>query len=1008
MLNKQAVNINFSQGLNTKADPKQVSMGQFLVLENSVFDKAGLLKKRNGFGPLSTLPIVPKLVTTFNDGLTAIGSSLYSYSQSARKWVNKGSLQLTTLETLPLARASTNQTFGDAVVASNGLVCTTFIDVLPSGSTYKYSVADSATGQVIVSPTAITATSGTINSSPRVFLLGNYFVIAFGTTTGHIQYIGVSTGNPEVATTAADITTSYAAATTISWDALNVNDTLYFAYNSTGGGQAIKVAALPSNLGAVIGPLVYSTQIGTMVSLAADYTNPIIPTIYVNYYDAGGSTGYSFCVTPQVHLLRNAVQWTSTAGILNIASTAQSGSCNIYYENGDTYTWGNASHSISKINVDAAGTVGSPSTVARSVGLASKAFLYNGTSYMLSAYSSTYQPTYFLIDDSGNVISKLAYSNGGGYLTTGLPNITVQGSVISIAYRIKTLIQSTNKGTDLSTSVPVNPVYSQTGINLAIFNLNVSDISTAEIGGTLNISGGLTWMFDGVKPTEQGFNLWPDDINVTTDGGGGAGSIAAGTYYYQVCYEWTDNNGNIYRSAPSLPTKIVVAAGTSTNTIKVPSLRLTYKSNVSIVVYRWSAAQPIYYAIKSPGTTPTLSDPTTNSVTITDTLADASIIGNPIIYTTGGVVENIGAPASKVLTLFNNRLFLITAEDRNLAWYSKQVIESTPVEMSDLLTQYIAPSTGAQGSTGPTDATVPMDDKIIYFKNSALYYVAGIGPDNTGANNQFSDPVFISSVVGSDNQNSIIFIPAGIMFQSDKGIWLLGRDLSTSYIGAPVETYTQNARVVSAVAIPDTNQVRFTMDSGITLMYDYFYNQWGTFTNIPAISSTLFNNLHTYVDSYGRVFQETPDEYLDNSSPVLIGFTTGWGNLAGLQGYQRFYQMLLLGEYLSPFKLNVQIAYDYNPAVVQQTVVKPINYSPAWGDDATWGSGQFWGGQDPVFDPRIFPVRQRCQSFRLTVREIYDPSYGVAAGAGLTLSGIALVVGVKRGFRVQKAIKSYG
>ncbi len=151
------------------------------------------------------------------------------------------------------------------------------------------------------------------------------------------------------------------------------------------------------------------------------------------------------------------------------------------------------------------------------------------------------------------------------------------------------------------------------------------------------------------------------------------------------------------------------------------------------------------------------------------------------------MVENIGAPPTSVMTLFKSRLFLVDAEDKNLLWYSKQVIESTPVEMSDLFTLFVAPTIGAQGNTGPITALSSMDDKLIIFKKNAIYYLVGVGPDNTGASNDFSDPVFVTSTVGCDEQNSIVFTPNGLQFQSDKGIWLLGRDLSTTYIGSPVE-----------------------------------------------------------------------------------------------------------------------------------------------------------------------------------------------------------------------------
>ena len=265
-----------------------------------------------------------------------------------------------------------------------------------------------------------------------------------------------------------------------------------------------------------------------------------------------------------------------------------------------------------------------------------------------------------------------------------------------------------------------------------------------------------------------------------------------------------------------------------------------------------------------------------------DTLSDAQILGNSLIYTTGGVIENIGAPATAITTLFKSRLFLVDSEDKNLLWFSKQVIEAVPVEMSDLFTKYIAPTTSAQGATGPITALSAMDDKLIIFKKDAIYYITGTGPDNTGSNDDFSEPVFITSTVGCANPLSIVFSPRGLMFQSDKGIWLLGRDLSTSYIGADVEQF--NASVVqSAVNVPATNQVRFTLSTGETLMFDYYYSQWATFIGVPAISSTLFQGFHTYINSFGQVYQESPGTYLDGSRPVLMSFTTSWINTAGLR-----------------------------------------------------------------------------------------------------------------------------
>lgn len=1012
MLQKQSIDINFAQGLDEKTDPKRVQPGRFLALSNSVFTKAGLLTKRNGFGILSALSDASSLfLTTFNGNLTAIGNSISAYSSANKSWINKGAIKPIDLSVLSLIKSNTNQTQCDSVTASNNLICTVFSDINASTTTYKYVIADSVTGQNIIAPTLIPVASGVVTGSPRVFLLGSYFIIVFTnviSATSHLQYIAISTSNPTVVTTAADIASAYVSSTRLSWDGVVANSALYIGYNTTTGGQSIKVTYLNSAL-VVATAVTFASRIATIMSMTADISIPTAPIIYASFYDGAGSTAYTLAVDKNLNTVLAPTQYLSTGTIVNVTSSAIKGVNTILYEvtNAYSYDSGLPTNYIATKTVTQAGTVGSQTIIRRSVGLASKSAIIGSTIYVLSAYSSTPQPTYFLLDSTGTIYSKLAYGNGGGYLTKGLPNLFVIGNIAQVSYLIKDLVASVNKGTALAASVPIAAVYSQTGINLASFNVGVSTLTSAEIGANLNISGALTIAYDGYTPVEQGFHLWPDNVEVTTATGSGA--ITAQQYYYQVTYEWSDNQGNLFRSAPSIPVAITTTTSSSTNTINVPTLRVTSKTAnpVKIVVYRWSVAQQVYYQITSI-TSPTLNDTTTDSVAIVDALADSAIIGNNILYTTGGVIENIGMPATSNLTLFNDRLFFIYSEDRNLLGFSKQVIEATPVESSDLLTIYVAPSIGSQGSTGPMTAISAMDDKLIIFKANAIYYINGTGPDNTGSNSQYSDATFITSVIGCSNQNSIAFIPTGLVFQSDKGIWLLDRNLNTSYIGAPVETDTIGAVVESAIAIPGTTQIRFTMNTGITLMYDYFYSQWGSFSKIPAISSTLYQGMHTYLDSSGRVFQETAGIYLDNTSPVLMSFTTGWMNFAGFQGFERFYFMFLNGTYITPFNLYCSFAYNFNTSASQATRVIPENAPSTWGSLPLWGSGDVWGGKPNNFECRVFPEVQKCESFQVIVQELFDASYGVAAGAGLTLSGMNIVAGVKKGYRTSSAVKSFG
>lgn len=1085
-LEKQNLDLPFSQGLNTKSDPFRVPFGQFLSLKNTIFDVEGRLTKRNGYGPLASLPdSSSSFLTTFNNNLTALGDRFFAYSSGSKTWVDKGPLRSVDLSVLPLVRNNLSQVQADACVGGNGWILTAYTQTGEGNATYAYTISDSVTGQNIAGPREIENATG----SPRVYLLGNYFIIVYlaeVAATPRILFTAVNakTG-AEILTD--EISNTVSPSSSCPFDAVVVNNSLFIVWNGSDVGGAVRMTKVNSSL-IVFADIDYAGYEGNIFSLSADLSTPT-PVLYASFYDGGSGDAYAFAVNTSLDEVLAPTDLNAAGTWVNITSISDDGVCDIFYDVADTYTASNArTDRVERLSITQGGTVSAATVVARSVGLASKLFELEDMYYFLGAYGSTYQDTYFLLNEDGDVLSKLAYSNGGGFVNGGgLPSVNLDGNVARICYLRKNLLQAVNSNQLSSSRIEDqdSPIYAQTGVNLANFNIGTSDLGAAEIGNDLHITGGFVWMYDGVKPVEHGFHLFPDYVTADPDVTGGG--LSDQQYYYIAVYEWADNQGNLFRSAPSVPAGALpgsvtpytttsvfstgdtmlnvldaagfyvgqvitdtttggnIAAGTTITAvdydndtivisnpalgnsagspgdtlstsmtcavdIEIPTLRLTYKveNPVRIVLYRWSTAQQTYYQVTSI-TTPLLNDTSVDSVTYTDTQPDSEILGNNILYTTGGVIENIAAPAAAAMTLYKSRLVILDAEDRNSLWYSKQVIQGTPAEMSDLLTLYISPTVSAQGSTGPVTTLAALDDKLILFKENAAYYVVGNGPDNTGANNDFSEPIFITSTVGCTNQQSLVFIPSGLMFQSDKGIWLLGRDLSTKYIGAAVEEFTDEGVVQSAVNVPGTNQVRFTLDSGITLMYDYYYNQWGTFTNVPAISSTLYNGLHTYLDDRGRVFQETPGLYSDRSQPVLMSFTTSWMNLAGVQGFERAYEFFLLGNYISPHKLYLTVAYDYNPAPTQQSVITPDNAVNKWGSENLWGGGNAWGGEGGNVEQwRVFFARQKCQSFQIAMQEQFDASYGPTPGAGLTLSGLNIVIGAKKGRPTLKASRSVG
>lgn len=1114
---KQTVNINFSQGINTKVDPWQLPMGQFEELENSVFTKYGLLKKRNGYGRLPALTPSGSYLTTLNDNLVAVGNTVSAYSQSLGNWVTKGHLEPASLSVLPLIRNNVNQTQCDTAI-SNNLVCTVYTQTNTTTSSvvtsYLFAIADSTNGQNIVEPSAIPAlANGSITGSSRVYIIGGYFVIVsqvLVSATTSLQYVSIPIANPVNLVTnlpnvsAAQSVSSDSYVPTSSnpgWDGIAVNNDsdhlLVIAHNTTTGAQGVHVTFLSQQEIATNSPSTAiktfnnAAYIGSLVSICVDETvNPNI--FYVSFWNSSTSNGYTLAV----YISNNAIltqftpqQIISSVSVSNLASSATDGSCRVYSEVSNNYSYDSAvpSHFINGVTVSSAGVVGTPFVVARSIGLASKAFVVNGKSYFLATYQSTFQTTYFLINGSSStaaipvIVAKLAYQNGGGYLALGLPNISIDDNVASIPYLFKDDVEALNTLNDPQQTT-AGGIYSQLGINLVSFTIGTVSIDTVEIANNLHISGGYLSQFDGYLPVEHNFFVFPDSIEctynatstVTPTGTVTSGSkvitavssvagvapgmtitgtsipvgaivvlvgtttitisaAATGThvaetitiqgnivakpdgstninaYFYQVTYEWTDNQGLAYRSAPSIPVSVTTtgAASTGTITVNVPTLRLTQKvaNPVKIVIYRWSVSTEVYNQVTSI-VAPILNDTTIDSISFVDTLPDANVVGNNIIYTTGGVVPDFNAPSFDICTIFDTRVWTVSSEDPNVLFVSKQVIQGTPVEFSSLFTIYVAPNIGTTESTGPIRAVAPLDDKIILFKKNAIYYINGVGPNNLGSTapgcslGNYSQPTFITSVVGCVNQKSIVLTQDGLMFQSDKGIWLLSRDLRTSYIGDKVEEF--NSSVVNGSnVIPETNYVIFTLDTGEMLMYDYYVQQWGTFFGASSVSSCIYQGLHTLLDKFGNIFQETPGKYVDGSRPVLMRLTSSWFNVAALQGYERFYDFYILARYLSPHFLVCDVSYDYNESPLDSTLIYPGNFSPS--TPGPFGIPTPFGSPGQKEQWRFHAKQQLCQSFRISIQEVFNAAFqddiSGAAGAGFTMSGIACRIGIKKGTR---------
>jgi hypothetical protein len=429
----------------------------------------------------------------------------------------------------------------------------------------------------------------------------------------------------------------------------------------------------------------------------------------------------------------------------------------------------------------------------------------------------------------------------------------------------------------------------------------------------------------------------------------------------------------------------------------IPTLRLTAKQTfsnpVEVVTYRTQGNGSVLYRASSVAS-PTLNSTTADTVTFYDLVQDINLISAPSVYTTGSVLENISPGPVSCLTVHKNRVFALDTTDPLKIWFSKQVVPGSPVEFSDFLTE------NADPSGGDVTGIASMDDKLIVFKKTSIFYLTGTGPNSIGNDNDFN-LAQLPTDSGCSNPRSICLTPMGLMYQSLKGIMLLGRSLQVSYIGADVEGYN-NLTVTSAKLIENVNQVRFTLSSGLALVYDYLANQWSQFTNHSAVDATAYLDQYAYIQSGGKVMVETANLFTDDGAFIPLSLTTSWIQFAGLQGYQRVRRAMFIGDWSSPHNLLIDVAYDFDNTVAQSlNIAEPT--APTGTAIGFPFSFPINSGVGP-YQVLVHLANQKCEAISISLSESQNSPYG----EGLRLSGLTFEIGVKKGLRRVSAANSVG
>lgn len=952
-LAKSLIPILFQGGLDQKTAPKLSVPGSFAALENIVRRKTGQLEKRYGVTSLpktttagGTISAATGLTSYNNELILTAADGVYSYSESQQKWAKRSSVVPVGVERAKISGApSGSVTYFDLAYGDGVFVAL----VRDSTFTLRLYVIDEDSGNV----TQITS----VSASRVIYNNGTFYGFV---QSGSSVYVSTALSSAPTTWTSAVVAKTgtgsqfdvgLQGSNLVLMCGLQTSNFLHVTYLKSDGTAGGVANGLPGNAYTGSG-----TQTVTSVPhIVCDNTNGKLWALF-------HSTGVTRLVALTANLATSveAVVRASAASTTTISVTGAvgTGGALAIYEsiNMTVPATGN------EVRVGAASWPGSGAiTITTPVmkhgwaAAATRAFSVNGQAYCilnfrrygLTVTTEIPDPVSiagFIVDSAGAFV---AFVNNYDLNYTGtasaysLPNVPTDGTG-----RCAAILQS----------VPGTPTSSGGSnggwaVDLFKMDFNGTHVPTQQVGKNLYFGGGSLLMYDGAEVVEAGFTTPPVMYDAVL---GAAYSIA-----FALTFQWTDAQGQLHESAPT--PRYTLTQLPSTITIK--SLQATRKSNVKIALYTTEHDEPsgLMYLRQT-------YDNVATAVTQTIAFSTPGTNQYTLLYTTGGILDNVPSLPAQHITSHRERLWAGGLLESDQLWFSKYVVSGEPVHMND--TNVLAIET--QG--GPVVAIGSLDDKLVIFKRRRIYANFGQGPLDTGSQSDFQTPLLVTNDLGCTEARSVVSTPTGILFKSEKGIYMLSRGLAPSFVGAAVEDYNDET-ITSAVLIPDQNEVRFTTEAGPCLVYNYLFGTWSTFTNYAATGAVAIGTTYYHCKSDGTVCKEIVGQYDDDGDDIPMAIETGWLSMAGIQSYQRVYKFLLLGDLESDHTTRVKIAYDF-----ENTYNETIDFPTA--TNLTTSN----------FQVDVRPARQKCESIKLRIEDI-----DAAGGASFKLVAMTVQVGRKSG-----------
>jgi hypothetical protein len=1020
----QTVSLPFGAGIDTKSDPKMSDPPELLTAQDCIFTQKKRLIKRNGYIALPTgIPgggtlTAPQMVASYRNELLAAGvesagavpgQRLLSYSPSLTRWVDRGKYTsiapsktiISALDwnfyanQLGLAVGNFSPTF--AFAGNIGL----FVYTNPIGLTSYFTVKDLTTGASLEQDIALPYNAP---FQSQAILLGSsqLAVLTLSNGTFYLQLITVTALGAVIVEVPIPF---LAGALGTLFDIQTTSAGANLAYFSS----AFQIVIVSINPLGVFGSLqsFYPplTSINS-ISLTIDASG----NSWVFFAGVTGSApGYYYAIatgnpvitglllSPTLIQSLTALQMPTVMSAVVTSSTTQTLYYS-YYTEPASFPAANPNATIYSVSLSTT-AAGTPHFFLQNASVYSRPVAFNNTTYLAVMFLSASQPTGFLIDlADGLAVAKFLPGSAEGLLAqypfilryTPVSLYALSSTVLGLAGAVILTEHTTQNPFPASGAIQQELPYSVLlGVALIQFDFaHIDSFQSVVENNSMVLNGGLVMHYDGAAIVELGFSVYPDGVFATIASTPGTG-LPQGTYIYYWTYEWTDANGNLHQSAPSIPLLVTIpAGGTYTVTVQAETLQLTQKYSYQAVLWRTQNAGQIAYRVNQQQ----LVNPSGAGVSLIDFSTDAQILatGDPLYTEGGAILENLAPPAAMILWTGQNRVWCVDCESPNdTLEYSKTSAKGTGISFSTGLLETLI-----DAKLGPISGASVMDEKTVIFKQQGLGFFYGDGANDSGSGSTITPYQFIPSDGGCTNSKSVIAYPGGILYRTLKGIYNLSRGVQSSYFGQAVEAY--NAQTIqSAVIVPSRNQIRFLTSVGVSLLYDYVMGQWSIFTNHLGLSACIFNGNYVYARVDQSIFQEdTTGLYTDNGIGYSPLVTLSWIKATSIQGWQRTRRIMLLGDFQNAngtHGVQVTLAYDWGSPAIFAGAYESIPY--------------YFSGANGPFQFRERLAQQKCDSFQITLQELGTPG---ASGEFIDFSDLSLEIMAKTGMRKLPASASVG